>query len=70
MLANTGDEAVPFELEVSDEGGRGAAIRCRLTDETHTWEEAPLPAGLSPHAILLVDFPGWSVDKVNASLAR
>ena len=59
MLANTGDEAVSFELEVSDDGGRGAAIRCRLTDETHTWEEAPLPVGLSPHAILLVDFPGW-----------
>ncbi len=29
--------------------------RCRITDETRTWEEAPLPVALPPHGIVLVE---------------
>ncbi|MBR3085236.1 MAG: hypothetical protein IKH04_02415 [Kiritimatiellae bacterium] len=65
MLANDGDEEVPFTLEVaaapSPTGARaftsgGAAvpprIRCRITDEARTWEDVPLPAALPPHSFV------------------
>ncbi|MBR0055829.1 MAG: hypothetical protein IJP66_00730 [Kiritimatiellae bacterium] len=65
ILANPGDGAVPFSLEV---GGRlsetrvlqGAASaapalrQCRITDETRVWEQTPLPAALPPHSIVVV----------------
>ena len=71
MLANTGDEEAPFVLEVagdssirhssfvirsSPEAAPPASVRCRIVDETRTWEEAPLPAALPPHSLLLVEF--------------
>ena len=71
MLANTGDEEAPFVLEVagdssirhspfvvrsSPEAAPPASVRCRIVDETRTWEETPLPAALPPHSLLLVEF--------------
>ena len=61
MLANDGDEEVPFTLEIA--GGAFSSSRAavpprvRITDETHTWEEVPLPATLPPHsfAVLLAE---------------
>ena len=51
--------------DAPDAGARGlapalapaASARCRLTDDTHTWEEVPFPAALPPHSILLVEYP-------------
>ncbi|MBP5542614.1 MAG: hypothetical protein ILM98_00950 [Kiritimatiellae bacterium] len=65
MLVNCGEETVPFTLEVDEDSKRTtaredskrtAASRCRITDATRTWEEAPLPSALPPHSILLVEF--------------
>ena len=63
MLANDGDAEAPFTLEVaggmvSSDGRRGASaasVRCRITDETRTWAEVPLPAALPPHSVMLVE---------------
>ena len=70
MLANIGDEATPFALEVADdsslppssfvlrpspEAAPSASVRCRITDETRTWAEVPLPAALPPHSVMLVE---------------
>ena len=72
MLANPGDEEVPFTLEIcgdssilhsaffirhSPEAAPSASACCRITDETRTWEDVPLPAALPPHSILLAAFP-------------
>ena len=63
MLANPGSEEVPFTLDVAVGGLSdcrrdvpAAAIRCRIVDETRTWEEIPLPAALAPHSFILVRF--------------
>ena len=56
MFANPGEEEVPLALEIADSSKRTTASRCRIVDETRTWEEAPLPAALPPHSILLVEF--------------
>ena len=54
MLANIGDEEVPFELELHGvDNKRTTAI---ITDETHTWEETTLPSTLPPHSFILVQF--------------
>ncbi len=56
MVANTNDTPVPFTLEV--EGPEHpVGPRCRLTDETRTWEEVPIPEALPPHSFALFDFP-------------
>ena len=57
MLANPGEEEVPLALEISGNSKRTTASRCRITDETRTWEYVPLPAALPSHSILLVTFP-------------
>ena len=72
MLANPGDEAVPFSLEIRDdfsirhssfvtrhspEAAPSASVHCRITDDTRTWEETAMPAALPPHSILLAEFP-------------
>ena len=72
MLANPGGSEVPFTLEIcgdssirhsslvtrhSPEAAPAASARCRITDETRTWAEIPLPSALSPRSILLVEFP-------------
>ena len=56
MFANPGEEEVPLALEIADNGKRTTASRCRIVDETRTWEETPLPAALPPHSLLLVEF--------------
>ena len=62
LLANPGDEPVPFELGLAGAGGRFAAatpsdsVRCRIIDDAHTWEKIALPAALPPHSFLLVEF--------------
>ncbi len=81
MLANPGNEAVPFELEVVGRLSRAATLkprsgdlsgeaalngadaataastpRCRIIDETRTWEDVPLPASLPPNSVLVVEF--------------
>jgi hypothetical protein len=70
MLANIGDKAAPFALEVagdfslppssfvlrpSPEAAPSASVRCRIIDETRTWAEVPLPAALPPHSVMLVE---------------
>ena len=55
MLSNIGDQEVPFALEVAGDSKRTTANRCRIIDETRTWEEVPLPAALPPHSVLLVE---------------
>jgi hypothetical protein len=55
MFANPGNEEVPFELEIAG-GGNLPAARCRITDETRTWEEVPLPAALQPHSFIVAEF--------------
>ena len=55
MLANIGDVAAPFALEVAGDSKRTTASLCRITDETRTWEEVPLPAALPPHSVMLVE---------------
>ena len=66
MLANPGAEEVPFTLDVAAGGlssdcRRGApaaaALRCRIIDDAHTWEEVPLPAALPPYSVLVVEIP-------------
>ncbi len=68
MLANDSDVEVPFTLELaaappsstgaSDFTSGGAAvpprIRCRITDETRTDAEAPLPAALPPRSFAVL----------------
>ncbi len=56
MFANPGEEEVPLALEIADDSKRTTASRCRITDETRTWEEAPLPDAIPTHSILLVEF--------------
>ena len=55
MLANPGAEEVPFALEVVA-CPDVAPCRCRIVDETRTWEQSPLPAVLPPHSFLLAEF--------------
>ena len=55
MLANIGDKEVPFTLEVADNGRRAAVRRCRIVDETRTWEDIPLPDVLPPYSFLLAE---------------
>ena len=72
MLANPGAEEVPFTLEIcgdssirhsssfilhSPEASPTAALRCRIIDDAHTWEEVPLPAALPPYSVLVVEIP-------------
>ncbi len=33
------------------------SVRCRIIDETRTWEDIPCPTALPPHAVLLVECP-------------
>ena len=56
MFANPGEEEVPLALEIADSSKRTTASRCRIVDETRTWEEAPLPDAIPTHSILLVEF--------------
>ena len=56
MLANPGEEAVPFVLDVAGDIKRTTTRKCRVTDDTRTWEEAPLLDALPPHSFLLVEF--------------
>ena len=70
MLANIGEEEVPFELEIVGLS-REAALRprsghlisneaapsaCRITDESRTWEETTLPSTLPPHSFILLQY--------------
>lgn len=50
FAANDSYEAVPFSLAI--EGVRVAS--CRITDETHTDVEVPVPSELPPHAFVLL----------------
>ena len=58
MLANTGDTAVPLDLEIAGQrfasGGATEPPHCRIIDETRTWEETSLPAELPPRSVLLL----------------
>ena len=54
MLANIGDEPVPFALELH--GVNSKRTTARITDETHTWEETTLPSALPPHSFILVQY--------------
>ena len=71
MLANPGSKEVPFSLDIggdssilhssfairhSQEAAPSASARCRITDETRTWAEIPLPAALPPHSFIVVEF--------------
>ena len=61
MLANAGDVEAPFALELAGEvlrAGGNAGVRCRITDETRTWEEVPLPAALPPHSVMVAHYDG------------
>ena len=49
MLVNASPEALPFSLDL----GGAAPVRVRLTDETRTWDDVPLPAALPPHSFLV-----------------
>jgi hypothetical protein len=72
MVANPGGDAVPFSLKIcedasvrhssfvtrrSPEAAPSASARCRIVDDTRTWEETALPAALPPHSIILAEFP-------------
>ena len=57
MLANIGDGEVPLVLEIAG-AGQMAPSRCRITDETRTWEEVPLPAALPPHSVMVAHYDG------------
>ncbi|MBQ7666687.1 MAG: hypothetical protein IJS46_01685, partial [Kiritimatiellae bacterium] len=60
MLANTGAEETPFSLHVAGNTPTpGAAAvpprwRCRIVDNTRTWDETPLPAAMPPRSIILL----------------
>ena len=56
MLANPGDEPVPVELAVAGDSQRTTATKCRLTDDSRTWEETTLPSTLPSHSIILVEY--------------
>ena len=56
MLANQGEEEVPLELGIADNSKRTTATKCRITDETRTWEEVPLPAAVPPYGVVLVEY--------------
>ena len=51
MVVNCGAGARPFTLDL---GGRKAG-KCRIVDDTRTWEETALPAELPPWSILCVE---------------
>ena len=48
-IPNLFPEALPFSLDL----GGAAPVRVRLTDETRTWDDVPLPAALPPHSFLV-----------------
>ncbi len=49
MVANPTPQKMPFVLKGVPAGGV-----CRLTDDTHTYEEVPLPAELTPYSFIVV----------------
>ena len=53
LLANTGDEAVPFTLDLG--GADSKRTTARVIDAERTREEGPFPDTLPPHSILLVE---------------
>ncbi len=57
MLANPGEKEMPFTIEIAENSKRTTARTCRITDDTRTWAEIPLPSALPPHSFLLIEFP-------------
>ena len=49
MLVNASPDALPFTLDL----GGATVARVRLTDETRTWDDVPLPSALPPHSFLV-----------------
>jgi hypothetical protein len=56
MIANPGDDAVPFALEIAGDGRLATASECRITDDDRTDAEIPLPDRLPPHSFLVAIF--------------
>ena len=50
MIANPDGEARPIAIDADN----AQVASCRITDETRTWEETPLPDVLPPYAVLVV----------------
>lgn len=56
MVANPGDDAVPFSLEISGGIRRRTVESCRITDKDHTDAENAMPRELPPHSFLVAVF--------------
>ena len=56
MVANPGDDAVPFSLEISGGIRRRTVESCRITDKDHTDVETAMPRELPPHSFLVAVF--------------
>ncbi len=50
LVANISKAKIPFKPEL---GGR-RVVSCMLTDDTHTYEKAPVPQELPPHSFVLL----------------
>ena len=56
MVANFGDDAVPWTLEISGDTRRRTPESCRITDKDHTDAETAMPRELPPHSFLVAVF--------------
>ncbi len=54
MIANDGDEAMPFALSIDGEVLSPTGPTCRITDADRTDAEIPLPTELPPHAFAVI----------------
>ena len=54
LLVNNGGAEKPFALDVGGDAPARTAV-CRITDDTRTWMEIPLPDALPPRAVLLAE---------------
>ena len=53
MLANVGEKGRPFAIDVK--GASPESRKCRVIDESRTWEEIPMPSAIPPRSVLLIE---------------
>ena len=56
MVANPGDDAVPWTLEIPGDVRRRTVESCRITDKDHTDVETAMPRELPPHSFRVAVF--------------
>ena len=70
MVANPGDDAVPFSLEISGGIRRRTMESCRITDKDHTDAENAMPRELPPHSFLVAVFNSWDPEGTDLAGSR